>query len=71
MTNDIHPAKTNGHGDYERRDIGVRAVYYFLAGLVLALAVAYLAVNVFFSCPGEAFSSRSDTGEPISCDGSR
>jgi hypothetical protein len=48
MTNDIHPAKTNGHGDYERRDIGVRAVYYFLAGLVLALAVAYLAVNVFF-----------------------
>ena len=48
MTNDIHPEKTNGHADYERRDIGVRAVYYFLGGLVLALVVTYLAVSVFF-----------------------
>lgn len=48
MTNDIHSPKTNGHADYERRDIGVRAVYYFLAGLVLALVVTYLVVNVFY-----------------------
>jgi hypothetical protein len=48
MTNDIHPEKTNGHADYERRDIGVRAVYYFLGGLVVALVVTYLVVNVFF-----------------------
>jgi hypothetical protein len=48
MTNGIHPEKTNGHADYERRDIGVRAVYYFLGGLVVALVVSYLAVSVFF-----------------------
>jgi hypothetical protein len=48
MTNDIHPEKTNGHGHYEHRDIGVRAVYYFLGGLALALVVTYLVVNVFF-----------------------
>jgi hypothetical protein len=48
MTNDIHPEKTNGHADYERRDIGVRPVYYFLGGLVVALVVTYLVVNVFF-----------------------
>jgi hypothetical protein len=48
MMNDIHPAKTNGHADYEQRDIGVRAVYYFLGGLVVALVVTYLVVNVFF-----------------------
>jgi hypothetical protein len=48
MTNDIHPEKTNGHADYERRDIGVRAVYYFLGGLAVALVVTYLVVNIFF-----------------------
>jgi hypothetical protein len=48
MTNDIHPEKTNRHADYERRDIGVRAVYYFLGGLAVALVVTYLVVNIFF-----------------------
>jgi hypothetical protein len=48
MTNDIHLEKTNGHADYERRDIGVRAVYYFLGGLAVALVVTYLVVNIFF-----------------------
>ena len=48
MTNDIRPAKTNGHGDYERQDIGVRAVYYFLASLAVALVLAYFAVNGFY-----------------------
>jgi hypothetical protein len=48
MSNDPQHPNSTGHGDYERRDIGVRAVYYFLGGLALALVVAYLAVNVFF-----------------------
>ena len=49
MTQDIHPMKTNGHGDYERRDIGVTAVFYFLAGLAVALIVAYFVVSGFFN----------------------
>jgi hypothetical protein len=36
MTNDVHPVKTNGHPDYERRDIGVGGVLYFMAGLAVA-----------------------------------
>jgi hypothetical protein len=48
MTNDIHPVKANGHGDYERRDIGVRAVYYFLGGLAIALVLAYFVIDGFY-----------------------
>ena len=36
MTNDIHPAPSNRHPDYERRDIGIVAVLYFMAGLAIA-----------------------------------
>jgi hypothetical protein len=49
MTQDIHPVKPNGHGDYERRDIGVTAVFYFLVGLAGALILAYFAVSGFYS----------------------
>jgi hypothetical protein len=45
MNHEIHPVKTNGHADYERRDIGIPAVYYFLVGLAAALVVAYFAVS--------------------------
>ncbi len=45
MSDDIHPVKTNGHADYERRDIGIPAVYYFLVGLAVALVVASFAVS--------------------------
>ena len=48
MTNDIHPGKTNGHTDYERQDIGVRPVYYFLAGLAAALVLSYFFVSGFY-----------------------
>jgi hypothetical protein len=48
MNHDIHPVKTNGHADYERRDIGIPAVYYFLVGLAVALVLAYLAVSGFY-----------------------
>ena len=49
MSDDTHPLKTNGHGDYERRDIGVSAVFYFLAGLAVALVVSYFAVSAFYN----------------------
>lgn len=45
MNRDIHPVKTNGHADYERRDIGIPAVYYFLVGLAASLLVASFAVS--------------------------
>jgi hypothetical protein len=44
MNHDIHPVKTNGHGDYERRDIGIGGVLYFLAGLAVAGIVIHFVV---------------------------
>jgi hypothetical protein len=48
MNHEIHSVKTNGHGDYERRDIGIPAVYYFLVGLAAFLVMAYFAVSGFY-----------------------
>ena len=44
MSNDIHPAKTNGHGDYERRDITVGGVVYFMVGLAVAAMLIHFIV---------------------------
>lgn len=44
MTNDVHPGKTNGHGDYERRDIGISGVIYFMAGLAVAAVIIHFVI---------------------------
>lgn len=44
MTNDVHPVNTNGHGDYERRDIGVSGVIYFMVGLAVAAVIIHFVV---------------------------
>ena len=44
MSNDIHPVKTNGHTDFERRDIGVAGVLYFIAGLAVAAVIIHFVV---------------------------
>ena len=44
MTNDVHPVKTNGHGDYERRDIGTSGVLYFMAGLAVAAVMIHFVI---------------------------
>jgi hypothetical protein len=49
MNPETHPANSNGHGDYERRDIGIPGVLYFLAGLALAGLFVYFIVNGLYS----------------------
>jgi hypothetical protein len=44
MSNDVHPVKTNGHGDYERRDIGIGGVLYFMVGLAVTAIVIHFVV---------------------------
>ncbi len=44
MSNHPNPANSNGHGDYERQDIGVAGVLYFLAGLAVAGLLVYFIV---------------------------
>jgi hypothetical protein len=45
MTDELHPANSNGNADYERRDIGVAGVVYFLVGILVALVFTYFIVD--------------------------
>jgi hypothetical protein len=49
MSNEIHPANPTGNGGYERSDIGVAGVLYFLAGLGVAGLLAYFVVVGLYS----------------------
>ncbi len=49
MSDEIKHANTTGHGDYERRDIGVGGVLYFLAALVAGGLLVHFVVSGFYS----------------------
>lgn len=49
MSDQPHPVKHAGHGDYERRDIGIGGVLYFLAGLAAFGLVAHFLVTGLYS----------------------
>jgi hypothetical protein len=49
MSHEIHSANSTGNGGYERRDIGVRGVLYFLAGLVVAGVFIHFVVSGLYS----------------------
>ena len=44
MSNEIHSENQHGNGGYERQDIGVAGVLYFLAGLAAAGLIIYFVV---------------------------
>ena len=48
MSNDIHTVNSKGHGNYERRDITVAGVVYFLIGLGLAVVFVYFVADGIF-----------------------
>lgn len=45
MTDQTNPASPTGNGGYERQDIGVAAVLYFLLGLAVAGLLVYFIVD--------------------------
>jgi hypothetical protein len=49
MSNQTHPANSTGNGGYERQDIGVAPILYFLAGLAVAGFLVYFVVNGIYS----------------------
>src|ERR1700676_553019 len=49
MNNEIHPANQTGNGGYERRDIGVPPVLYFMLGLAVAGLLIYFVVDGIYS----------------------
>ena len=63
MTDELHSVNPAQHGDYERRDIGVKGVLYFLAGLAVAVVLVYFIVDGLYSY----LDKRSDAGQvPVS-----
>ena len=49
MSNQTHPANSTGNDGYERQDIGVAPVLYFLLGLAVAGLLVYFVVNGIYS----------------------
>jgi len=45
MIDETKHVSSAGHGDYERRDIGVSAVVYFLIGLAVALVASFFVAD--------------------------
>ncbi len=49
MSNQPNPVNPGGHGDYERQDIGVAGILYFLLGLAVAGVFVYFIVVGIYS----------------------
>jgi hypothetical protein len=60
MTNETHPANPTGHGDFERRDIGIAPVLYFLGGLALFGLIIHLVVAGFY----DGLEKRTEAQQP-------
>jgi hypothetical protein len=59
MSDQLHPVNSGGHGDYERSDIGVSGVLYFLAGLAVVGVVTYLIVAGLYAFLEKRFESQA------------
>jgi len=60
MSNEIKHGNSNGHADYERRDITVAGVLYFLIGLAVAGVFVYFIANGIFAF----LNKRLETEQP-------
>lgn len=65
MSNDIHPENPNGHGSYERRDIGIPGVLYFLAGLVIAGVFVHFIVTGLFRYLDHRYETEQPPVSPL------
>ena len=65
MSNVTHKTNSNGHGDYERRDIGVAGVLYFLLGLLAAGILVYFIVNGLFAFLNKRYETEQPPVSPL------
>jgi hypothetical protein len=59
MSDQLHPVEPNSHGDYERSDIGVSGILYFMAGLAVAGIIIYFVVAGLFAFLEKRFESQA------------
>jgi hypothetical protein len=60
MNHDLKHEKVPGHGDYERRDIRVAGVLYFLLGLLIAGGIVHFIVRGLY----QYLDNRYETSQP-------
>ena len=65
MSNGIKHVNSNGHGDYERRDITVAGVVYFLIGLGLAIVFVYFVADGIFHFLNKRFEAEQQPVSPL------
>jgi hypothetical protein len=57
--------KSNGHGDFERKDISVNGVVIFLIGLTAMVVVSYFVVDVFYHALERHFEAQQVPISPL------
>src|ERR1700758_2385886 len=65
MANETKPANSTGHGDFERRDIGVAGVLYFLLGLAFAGIIVHFVVTGLFAFLDKRAESEQTPVSPL------
>ena len=65
MNHDPHSVKSNGHGDFERKDISVNGVVIFLIGLTAMVVVSYFVVDVFYHALERHFEAQQVPISPL------
>ncbi|HEX6824280.1 MAG TPA: hypothetical protein VF123_19630 [Candidatus Sulfotelmatobacter sp.] len=65
MNHEAKDAKVPGHGDYERRDIGVAGILYFLLGLLVAGGIAHFIVQGVYHYLDNRYETRQPRVSPL------
>jgi len=65
MNNDPHSVKSNGHADYERKDISVNGVVVFLIGIAALVVISYFVVDVFYGVLDKHFEAEQTPVSPL------
>lgn len=65
MNHDTKDAKVPGHGDYERRDIRVAGVLYFLLGLLIAGGIVHFVVHGLWGYLNTRYESNQPPVSPL------
>jgi|1186.fasta_scaffold01026_3 hypothetical protein len=65
MSNETHKSNPNGHGDYERRDIGISGVVYFIVGLIVAGFLVHFIVTGLFGVLNRKYETEQPPVSPL------
>jgi hypothetical protein len=65
MNHDLKHTKVPGHGDYERRDIGVAGVLYFLLALLVAGGIVHFVVQGVYQYLNHRYETTQPAVSPL------